>query len=185
MSFSAEVIMIKQILLVLQNYFPVPCVIKVESISTNKNESIHHKNNCMRNLQSRLIPFMFILAIWASGCAVIPRCPTALLPIMETQINNSYGSEDDYLTTTGFTPCRVRIANFSKYPSGFNFPGGVEVEIRNIVPSTGLLFSTTASGTGSSSIFVTVPQDGSVLNFFVKGTSTNTVDKSVIIARSP
>ena len=157
-------------------------VIKTQTIPTNNNESFHQKISCMRNLQfQKFMPFLFIVSIWASGCAVIPRCPTALLPIIETQINNSYGSEDDYLSTTSFTPCRVRITNFSKYPSGFNFPGGVEVEIRNIVPSSGLLFSTTATGAGSSSIFVTVPQDGSVLNFFVKGTSTNTVDKSAII----
>jgi tyrosinase len=136
----------------------------------------------MRNLHSqRFTSFLLIVVVWTSGCAVIPRCPTTFLPILETQVNNSYGNEDDYLSTTAFVPCSVRITNFSKYPSGFNFPGGVEVEIRNIVPGSGLLFSTTNSGAGSAAIFVTVPQDGALLNFFVKGTSTSTIDKSAII----
>lgn len=124
---------------------------------------------------------LVVIILWASGCAVIPRCPTQLLPVIETQINYSPGSEDDYLTTGGFTACHARISNFSKFNGGFNFPGGVQIEIRNILPSTGLLFSTTGMDAGSTSIFVTLPQNGDFFHFFTKGTVTSTVDKTAII----
>jgi tyrosinase len=126
---------------------------------------------------------VWLLAIataYLSSCAVIPRCPNQLLPILDTRINASAGSEDDYLSTTAYTACHVSISNYAKFLGGYNFPGGVQVEIRN-TSSGSLLFSPTNSGAGSASIFVTLPQDGSVVDFFTKGTVTSTVDKTSII----
>src|SRR5689334_10050457 len=95
----------------------------------------------------RLALFLAIIVLWASGCAVIPRCPTQALPIVETEINTSLGSEDDYLTTSANTACRARILNAGSSGSPV-FPGGVQVEVRNIPGSSALLFSTSAAGAG-------------------------------------
>jgi tyrosinase len=137
-----------------------------------------------RNMKKSSTPkpalMLAIFVLVFSSCAVIPRCPNQLLPILETQINYSPGSEDDYLTTTGFIPCHVKISNAAKFGGGFNFPGGVQVEIRNVSAGS-LLYSTTGTDAGSASIFVTLPQNGDFLHFFTKGTTGSTVDKTSII----
>ena len=129
----------------------------------------------------------FLVAISAylllsTGCAVNPRCPGSLLPIVEVQVNNTPSNHDDYGSTASFTGCRARITNYAKLFGGYNFPGGVSVEIRNPNSTTNLVFTTSSSATtGSSSIFAVLPQDGSWLNFYTEGTTTSTIDKSISI----
>lgn len=121
------------------------------------------------------------LSLLLPNCAVIPSCPNQLMPVVEVQVNNTASSHDDYITTTAFAPARARISNFKQvFGNGLNFPGGVEIEVRNIPLSTNLSFSPTNSG-GSAAFFATLPGDGSWFNFFVKGNATSTVDKSAIV----
>ena len=111
----------------------------------------------------------------------MPTCPTALLPIIEVQINNTPSAHDDYITTSGYTPCRARITNVNKIlSSALNFPGGVEVEFRNKKLSSDLTVSSTASGS-TTSFFGTLPGNGGWFNFFIKGNTTGSVDKAVIL----
>jgi len=125
---------------------------------------------------------LLLLAILAglSSCAVNPRCPTALLPIIEVQVNNSASTHDDYIGTGSSSACRARISNVNKFGGGQNFPGGVEVEVRNRKLSTDLNISTTSLGIGAA-FFATLPADGSWSNFFIRGNALSTVDKSAIL----
>lgn len=123
---------------------------------------------------------LFIVPLLLPSCAVNPTCPGNLLPIVEIQINNTASNHDDYGTAGGYTICQARVTNFQGYNKK-NFPGGVAVELRN--PAGGLvnlLFSGSAS-LGSTSRFVTLPDDGSWLPFYVRGTVTNPVDKTAIV----
>lgn len=129
----------------------------------------------------KLLTYSFVLALLMSNCAVIPTCPNQIMPIVEVQINNSGSSHDDYVNTTSFTPCRVRIANpRTVFGNNLNFPGGVEVEIRNIPLATNLTVSPTSSA-GSAAFFTTLPANGGWLDFFIRGNTTSTVDKSAIV----
>lgn len=122
-----------------------------------------------------------VTQILLTGCAVVATCPTQLLPVVEVQVNNTASTHDDYLTTTGYTPCRARISNVNKvFGSGLNFPGGVEVELRNKKLSTDLTVSATSSGS-TTSFFATLPGNGSWLDFFIKGNTTSSIDKSAIL----
>lgn len=125
--------------------------------------------------------FYILLLMLFSRCAVNPTCPGSLLPIVEVQVNNTASNHDDYGTTGGFTECRARISNFAKFGGGNNFPGGVQVEFRNTLQNTSLNYSTTNSGSGSASVFSTLPENGGWLTFYVKGNSTNAIDKTAII----
>lgn len=133
---------------------------------------------------SILVPALLcflITQILLSGCAVVPTCPNQLLPVIEVQVNNTASTHDDYLTTSGYTPCRARITNVNKVlSSGLNFPGGVEVELRNKRLSTDLTVSPTSSGS-TTSFFATLPGNGNWLDFFIKGNTTSSVDKSAIL----
>jgi tyrosinase len=122
-----------------------------------------------------------VVTMGASGCAVLPTCPSQLLPVVEIQVNNSESSHDDYIDTRGFTPCRARITNVNRAVGrGLNFPGGVEVEIRNRRLASDLTISPTGSGT-STAFFSTLPGNGDWLPFFIRGNTTSTTDKSAII----
>ena len=129
--------------------------------------------------------FLFILlsaliGIW-SGCAVNPRCPGELMPIVEVQINNTASNHDDYVNTSTFIPCRARIVNANKaFGSGLNFPGGVEVEVRNRKLSTDLRVSLVNSGT-STQFFTTLPANGGWQDFFIRGNTASSTDKSAIL----
>lgn len=125
------------------------------------------------------VPLLAALAGLA-GCAVNPVCPTALLPIVEVQVNNSASTHDDYIGTATSTPCRARIVNVNRFNGGLNFPGGVEVEVRNRRLSTDLNIATTSGGTGSF-FFTTLPGDGSWMDFFIRGTAVSTADKGAIL----
>lgn len=123
---------------------------------------------------------LLIIPLLLPSCAVNPTCPGNLMPIVEIQINNTASNHDDYGTAGGYTICQARVTNYQGYNKK-NFPGGVAVELRN--PAGGLvnlLFSGSAS-LGSASMFVTLPDDGSWLPFYVRGTVTNPVDKTAIV----
>ena len=136
----------------------------------------------MRNSKSLpLLISSFVLSLILSKCAVIPTCPNQFLPIVEVQVNNTASTHDDYLTTTSFTPCRARILNPRQpFNNSLNFPGGVEIEVRNIPLATSLTVSTTNSG-GTASFFATLPGDGVWFDFFIRGNAATTVDKSAIV----
>lgn len=116
-----------------------------------------------------------------SGCATLAPCPGSLMPIVEIQVNNTASTHDDYGTTGANLPARARITNPKNFNNAANFPGGVNIELRNPVGAPNLLYSPTAAGAGSASIFQTLPGDGSWQNFWVKGTGTSATDKSAII----
>ena len=117
-----------------------------------------------------------------TNCAVIPTCPGSLLPIVEVQVNNTASNHDDYGSTTAYTTCRARIANYAKFGGGNNFPGGVSVELRNPALASNLSFSASGGGAaGSAAIFTTLPADGSWATFYVKGTVASAIDKSASI----
>lgn len=120
-------------------------------------------------------------ALLVSGCATLAPCPGSLLPIVEIQVNNTASTHDDYGTTSTNLACRARITNPTGFNNAVNFPGGVAVELRNPVGAPNLLFSASAAGVGSASIFQTLPQNGGWQSFWVKGTGTSATDKSAII----
>lgn len=127
-----------------------------------------------------LLPALLPLLL-SCACATVATCPGNLLPIVEIQVNSTASNHDDYGSTTSYTACRARITNATNFFNALNFPGGVAAEIRN--PQSGpsnLLFSPVASG-GSASLMQTLPANGGWLSFYVKGTSTSSVDKSSII----
>lgn len=123
-----------------------------------------------------------LLPLVLPSCAVNPTCPGNLMPIVEIQINNTASNHDDYGSTAGYTTCQARVTNFAKYGGGQNFPGGVAVEVRNPAAASNLQFSTAGGGAGgSASIFATLPATGGWLTFYVKGTATNSLDKSASV----
>ena len=78
--------------------------------------------------------FLFYLGILfgLSSCAVNPRCPSQLMPIVEVQINNTASTHDDYIGTGSSMSCRARIINVTNGNSStLNFPAGMQVELRN------------------------------------------------------
>jgi tyrosinase len=127
------------------------------------------------------IYFFSIFVILMQSCAVVPTCPNSSMPTIEIQVNNTESNHDDYISTSGFIPCRARIVNIR---GGINnrpiFPTGVEVEIRNKRLSSDLIISAASSGS-STSFFTTLPGDGSWLNFFIRGNAISSQDKSSII----
>ena len=127
-------------------------------------------------------PILFYLFVLAglSSCAVNPRCPTQLMPIIEVQIGNTASTHDDYIGTGSFTACRARIINFEKNSTTLNFQGGVEVEVRNRRLSSDLIVSSTSSGT-TPFFFTTLLGNGGWFNFFIRGTTNSSVDKSAIL----
>jgi len=127
------------------------------------------------------IYYGIFIALLVQSCAVLPTCTNSRMPTVEIQVNNTESNHDDYVTTTGFISCRARIVNFNKeFGTGLNFPGGTDIEFRNKRLSTDLIISTTSSGT-SSSFFATLPGNGGWFNFFIRGNSLSTQDKSSII----
>jgi tyrosinase len=125
---------------------------------------------------------LLLAIIWGfSNCAVNPRCPNQLMPVVEVQINNTASNHDDYANTSTFIPCRARIVNTNKViGGGLNFPGGVEVEVRNRKLSTDLRVSPVNSGT-STQFFATLPANGGWLDFFIRGNTLSSADKSAIL----
>jgi hypothetical protein len=122
-----------------------------------------------------------LFTLFVQSCAVLPTCTNSRMPTIEVQVNNTESNHDDYINTTGFVACRARIINFNKeFGSGLNFPGGVEVELRNKRLSSDLLVSPTGSGI-TTSFFTTLPGDGSWFNFFIRGNALSNQDKSSII----
>jgi tyrosinase len=114
--------------------------------------------------------------------AVIPTCPDKLLPIIEIQVNNTSSNHDDYGNINTYTVCSARIFNSVGSVGNNNFPGGVPIELRNPPSVSKLIFSTIGdTDSGAASVFDTLPEDGSWLTFYIKGTVTNTVDKTAII----
>ena len=135
----------------------------------------------MKNFESPIKNLLLLLFLTgASNCAVNPRCPTALLPVVEVQVNNSASTHDDYISTGAFTSCRARITNFNNFNGNPNFPGGVEVEFRNRRLSTDLIISPVNAGV-TSSFFSTLPANGGWFSFFIKGNLLSAVDKSAIL----
>ena len=126
---------------------------------------------------------VFLSVLLFSQCAVIPTCPGELLPIVEIQIDNTASTHDDYINTTAYVPARARISNALNFNNNQNFPGGVEVEVRNPGTATALILSTTNSGT-TSAFFATLPADGSWFDFFVRGNSISGTDKGAIMEMS-
>ncbi|HEY6974696.1 MAG TPA: tyrosinase family protein, partial [Chitinophagaceae bacterium] len=125
-------------------------------------------------------------ALDAGDKAVIPTCPTSLLPLIEVQINNTPSNHDDYGSTTAYTACRARVVNYLNSQGGNNFPNGVPIVIRNPFDKSNPSFSLSFSATGGTSagearIFSTLPGEGTWLTFYVKGTLTSAIDKSSII----
>jgi tyrosinase len=125
-------------------------------------------------------------ALDAGDNAVIPTCPNTPLPVIEVQINNTPSNHDDYGSVAAYTTCRARIVNYLISSGGNNFPNGVPVVIRNPADRSNSSFSLSFSPTGGVAagevrIFPTLPGNGSWITFYVKGTTTSTVDKSSII----
>jgi tyrosinase len=122
-----------------------------------------------------------LITLLSQSCAVLPTCTNSRMPTIEVQVNNTESNHDDYITTSGFVPCRARIINFNKeFGSGLNFPGGVEIEVRNKRLSSDLIISPTNSGI-STSFFTTLPGNGGWFDFFISGNALSTQDKSSII----
>jgi len=132
-------------------------------------------------MRSERLVSILLLSLVLTGCATLAPCPGSLLPIVEIQVNNTASTHDDYGTTGSNLACRARITNPTGFNNAANFPGGVNIELRNPIGSPNLLFATSAAGAGSASVFQTLPGNGSWLNFWVKGQSTSATDKSAII----
>jgi len=115
--------------------------------------------------------------------AIIASCPDKLMPEIEIQINNTASNEDDYGSKVAYTVCRVRIVNCKDANGNTIFAGGVPVEFENASgANSNLLFSPTGgTSKGAKFIFQNLPEDGSWLTFYVKGSSINSVDKTSII----
>jgi tyrosinase len=126
------------------------------------------------------LAILSIISVEFSSCAVIPTCTNRMMPVVEVQVNNTSSNHDDYINTTGYVPCRARITNFSKYPNGLNFPGGVEVEFRNKRLSTDLIVSTNNANT-TTSFFGTLPGSGGWFDFFIRGSVASSIDKANIL----
>src|SRR5690348_14164137 len=108
--------------------------------------------------------------------AVIPTCPEILLPVVEIQVNNTASNHDDYGSLNAYTVCSARIVNYADEAGNSNFAGGLPVEIRNPASQSKLIFSNTGDmDAGVSSVFDTLPEDGSWRTFYVKGTIADTV----------
>lgn len=136
----------------------------------------------MRNHRSRLILFLCVTGmLMMTGCATLAPCPGSLLPIVEIQVNNTASTHDDYGTTGSNLACRARITNPTGFNNSTNFPGGVNIELRNPTGIPNLQFATTAGGATSASIFQNLPQNGGWRDFWVRGTGTSATDKTAII----
>ncbi len=121
--------------------------------------------------------------------------PADYVPSVEVQVNNTPKQIDDYVTPAGYIPCQARVLNpktITNFITGaftLNFPGGVPVQLRNILPPPGtaahggqLLFSSAGGGAaGSATLNITLPEDGTFQTFYVKGSTLSTVDKDAII----
>ncbi|MEJ0101744.1 MAG: tyrosinase family protein [Bacteroidota bacterium] len=140
----------------------------------------------MKFASVRLLPLALLgMLLLMSRCAVIPTCPNELLPVVEIQINNTASNHDDYGTVSSFTACRARITNYARFGGGYNFPGGVSVELRNPNSSGNLQYSAIANPViGTPSVFITLPEDGGWFNFSIKGNTANMVDKAISIEMS-
>jgi len=135
----------------------------------------------LKNSVGAFIAFIVSAQVILQGCAVIATCPNSLLPVVEVQVNNSPSNHDDYINTSTYIPCRAKIANSRKiFGRALNFPGGVEVEIRNRNLSTDLTVSPTNAG-GSTAFFATLPANGDWFNFFIRGNTVSAVDKAAIL----
>lgn len=135
----------------------------------------------MKNGSLVLSVLAIAVIVFCSNCAVNPRCPGQLAPIVEVQVNNTGSTHDDYVSTSAFIPCRARIVNANKpIGRGLNFPGGVEVEVRNRKLSTDLRVSPVNSGT-STQFFATLPANGGWFDFFIRGNANSAADKAAIL----
>jgi tyrosinase len=135
----------------------------------------------MRHLILPILISISVIAYGQNDSAFIPTCPDGLLPIAEVQVNNTASNHDDYGSTDTYTICSVRLTNARDTLGNYYFPGGVPVEIRNPADRPRLVFSTSDSSEDLASLFATLPEDGSWFTFFLKGTRTDTTDKSAII----
>ena len=97
--------------------------------------------------------------------------------IVEIQINNSLQPTANYVTWA-WSPCLIRVTN----PAGI--PGAqVQVQLsQNALAGGGAIrFAKTASGSGSSTLNVTVPKNGASVPFFIRGITASKADPGVQI----
>lgn len=101
--------------------------------------------------------------------------------IVEIQVNNSLKPAARYVTWA-WSPCMARVSN----PAGI-----IGTQVTVLLNQTALAgggeirFSKTASGTGSTTLNLTLPKAGTTVPFFVRGTVASTADPGVQIAAHP
>src|SRR4051794_2896406 len=97
--------------------------------------------------------------------------------IVEIQINNSLQPAGRYVTWA-WSPCLARVSN----PAGI--PGTqVAIQLNQTALAGGgaIRFSNTASGSGSTTVSLTLPKSGTSVPFFIRGTTASTADPGVRI----
>src|SRR4029077_2756620 len=84
---------------------------------------------------------------------------------VDLQINNSSQTNARYLSWAP-SPCRVRITD----PSGTAGPSvRLTISRESVAPRGGVVFRTGAAGTFSNSLTLSVPTNGTSVNFFIAG----------------
>ncbi|HRH60433.1 MAG TPA: hypothetical protein PL045_07675, partial [Chitinophagaceae bacterium] len=142
-------------------------------------------------MNARIIVLFCFAVIFFARCTPLKNVtrPADWLPEVEVLVNSTIAVPspqqiDDYVTTSSYIPCTIRLMNASTT----YFPAGYDVQIRNIaIPSTvpvhggRLTFSSTGVGAGAATLNVTLPADGSWFTFYIQGTTISTQDKDAII----
>src|SRR6267154_4126368 len=98
--------------------------------------------------------------------------------IVEIQINNSLQPTAKYVTWA-WSPCLIRVSN----PAGVT-GAQVQVQLSQTALAGGgtIRFSNAASGSGSSTLNVTLPKNGTSVPFFIRGITASNGDPGVQIA---
>ncbi|MEM0997573.1 MAG: tyrosinase family protein [Bacteroidota bacterium] len=120
---------------------------------------------------------LLVIILTSLGCPDNPLRPDEDLPLVEIQVNDTEQFIDDYVTTSTWVACRARITNSRAFSSA------VASTLINMDPSVGgqLVFSSTGSGSGTTSLNISLPADGSWATFYVRGSSNSTRDKDAVI----
>ena len=97
--------------------------------------------------------------------------PDEQMPLVDVTINNTVATIDDYVQTgsSNRVICSARIVNH------YSFSSDVSVRIRGYETTNGgrVDFSTSSGGAGASEIIVSLPADGSAVDFYVIGVTAN------------
>lgn len=110
------------------------------------------------------------------GCAT-PTRPSDAFSVVDVEINDTAAQADDYIVQGAHTPARVRIVN--SFPVSTDRP----VVLRNMDETFGgqVAFSNGPGGAASNFLNLTLPEDGSWVDFFIVGTSESAIDKDAAI----